>query len=787
MLDSEWEGVIRARWFLMLLALLGPARAEEEATSIEQALQAANKALGAAKHDEAWRHIQRALERDAQSLQAWDLRARWGEAKGDRGEFVYSLHKLLRLSIAQGEPKKRIAEQRARLKKADPIAADLLKLKARFLGKLLPLAKKYEKKRRPHSAINVHQEILALDPEHEESRAAIERISAAPDPSLAETAKAKDPFADVSEEWIRKHDARNGTWKQRAKLKGEHYTIHTDAGYKVLVLAAEAMEQMNAFYRRFFRHGTEKKPKTVPRIDVNIFKDRDEYLKLGIGPPIKWSGGHFTGGAVETYIAGGGFDGTTRTLFHEAAHQFVSLATNATGWLNEGLASFFEGCRIQANGTVLMNMPADHRLFSLANRLAKGWMADHMDGIDAADPSSSKPGKAPTWAIIIENEYEWGPAWYAPTWGVVYFLYNYQGSVDGRFVYRSALRTFIDKSSGRVGKGAVTNFEKVVLAHPQPPTPGVDFGAKERVALPNTVAELDEIWKRWILDLRDVQSGKRRVSRPYLDWAKHAITRESFADATEHFEKGLVATPFDIDLLTAFAEHLVAVNKNKDRASKLVLNAIQVIEAGDMPDRERIDALDQQLVKWDRSHRTLKRIRAQLAGAANAIVKRYADRGHDLMVMDLSARFFSELGVAGMLPHFEAAARRSKKSLALWRLAYNEKDLSGWVGASKIFIPAGPILLARFGTYVQGRFDYRSLTLDEITSGDFSIEAEVLTRRGENAFCGLVFGSKSSSAYHALVFFPGIGMTRRYDEGSPKGFLDLVSFFSPGVYKIWRH
>ncbi|MCZ6787965.1 MAG: hypothetical protein O7E54_12465, partial [Planctomycetota bacterium] len=65
--------------------------------------------------------------------------------------------------------------------------------------------------------------------------------------------------------------------------------------------------------------------------------------------------------------------------------------------------------------------------------------------------------------------------------------------------------------------------------------------------------------------------------------------------------------------------------------------------------------------------------------------------------------------------------------------------------------------------------------------------AEVLTRRGENAFCGLVFGSKSSSAYHALVFFPGVGMTAREGEGSPKGFLDLVSFFSPGVYKIWRH
>ncbi|MEY4070209.1 MAG: hypothetical protein RL721_823, partial [Candidatus Eisenbacteria bacterium] len=65
----------------------------------------------------------------------------------------------------------------------------------------------------------------------------------------------------------------------------------------------------------------------------------------------------------------------TGTLFHEAAHQFVSLATRAAGWLNEGLASFFEGCRILPNGTVLMNMPATHRLFPLAENMERGWMS----------------------------------------------------------------------------------------------------------------------------------------------------------------------------------------------------------------------------------------------------------------------------------------------------------------------------------------------------------------------------------------------------------------------------
>ena len=81
---------MNARRILILLALLlAPARAEETATPLQQALQAAEKALAAEEHDEAWRQIVRALERDPQSLRAWDLRARWGEAKGDRGEQVY--------------------------------------------------------------------------------------------------------------------------------------------------------------------------------------------------------------------------------------------------------------------------------------------------------------------------------------------------------------------------------------------------------------------------------------------------------------------------------------------------------------------------------------------------------------------------------------------------------------------------------------------------------------------------------------------------------------------------
>ena len=145
---------------------------------------------------------------------------------------------------------------------------------------------------------------------------------------------------------------------------------------------------------------------------------------------------------------------------YKESHQFVDLATNAAGWLNEGLASFFEGCRILQNGTVLMNMPADHRLFPLVDRVKRGWMTDEKEGISTTD-KGVEPSKAPTFRIVLENKYEWGPPWYAPTWGVVYFLYNYQDPWDGRFIYRKAFREFIERGQPRAEpKAATENTEK---------------------------------------------------------------------------------------------------------------------------------------------------------------------------------------------------------------------------------------------------------------------------------------------------------------------------------------
>ena len=297
---------------------------------IESALKGAEALLEKKDPAAARALVDRALERDSKSLKAWELRARCAEALGEKDANLHGLHAELRLAVAQERPAAEVEALRARIVAVDPAAKDLFDLAGVYVPKLKVLAEQYEKDKRPHSAIRAYKEILALDPESKTSSAAIQRIASTPIPSLAGDAKPKDLLAGISEDWIRDRDRDHATWEKKDKLERDHYVTYTDTGYENLVRAAEAMEQMNAFYREFFQFGVEGDGKAVPKIELRIFRTHDEYMKKGSGP-VDWSGGQFTGDSVETYIGEGSFSDMVGTLFHEAAHQFVGLATSAVG------------------------------------------------------------------------------------------------------------------------------------------------------------------------------------------------------------------------------------------------------------------------------------------------------------------------------------------------------------------------------------------------------------------------------------------------------------------------
>ena len=161
---------------------------------------------------------------------------------------------------------------------------------------------------------------------------------------------------------------------------------------------------------------------------------------------------------------------------------------------------------------------------------------------------------------------------------------------------------------------------------------------------PRTAEELDEVWKEWTLRLRDEQSGRIEVEHPYRQWAAHAIARNEYWTAHEHFEKAINQNPDDVDSLSDFAGLLAGKFKNTDRASKLLLEALQALEAQEEPDEDRIDELEKRLTKYDPKRRSLIRIHQQLEATAQGLAQRYLQAKLPMMAMDVSWRLGNQLG-----------------------------------------------------------------------------------------------------------------------------------------------
>ena len=166
-------------------ALATSTPAQDASAGFRSALRSAESYLKSERWDKAEEAAVKALERDRRNATAWSVRARAAKGAEDVDLQIYCLHKELRYLVAQKADRKVVKEKRAALLAIDPVAAQLFELKDGFAKKYTQVANAYEKAGRPHGAIGIWKEVLALDPDSEEAAAAIERIASAPDPSLA--------------------------------------------------------------------------------------------------------------------------------------------------------------------------------------------------------------------------------------------------------------------------------------------------------------------------------------------------------------------------------------------------------------------------------------------------------------------------------------------------------------------------------------------------------------------------------------------------------------------------
>ena len=403
-------------------------------------------------------------------------------------------------------------------------------------------------------------------------------------------------------------------------------------------------------------------------------------------------------------------------------------------------------------------------------------MASAVDGIDPATPSKSDPPKAPTFRIVLENEYAWGPPWYAPTWGVVYFLWNYQDPADGRFVYRDAFREFINTSGGSVGKGAIKNVRGGRPRAPAAADEGRRRGEGQHAATcrrPSTSSTRSG--RTWLIELRDEQIGTIKADRPYLAWARHALTRKDFDDATEHFEKGLERNPTTSTSSSSSRSTLVDRSRNTDRASKLAPS--RAARPRGAPRRRTRSASRRSrpgFEKWDakRSH-----ARADAQGAVGRRRRTIAERYAEPAPADDDARDAqASAATSASRGSTRSTRRRCGRRARRWR--------SGSWPTTSATSPAGPpdpgrsssptarSCASRFGAVRPERLRGLLPDLRRASRRATSPSRRRCTpRRARTRFCGLVFGRKGATSFHALVYFPeGYGRPRlvRTARGAPQ-------------------
>lgn len=740
--------------FLLLLACLTllPDSGGGENPFLEKQLATATRLLEAGKTAEARGYIERALERDDQHLGALRLWAQVCAKAGDKDTAAYALHSWLEVVRAAEKPtikKKIIREVEEELGLLDIEAKSFRKLTDLYIKELLKLEKDHVKKGRFHSALAILDEVLHIQPRNSEGLRLYKEIQreGGADIATEDLYAGTDPSAGVDPEWIAEENAKHVEWKNAWRKETEHYRIRTNAGYMVLQTAGIAMDQMNLAYRRFFHY--KEDGGAVPKIDVHVFKNRDEYLDLGRNP-VEWSAGHFTGDAVETYIGGTeGEDGIRAmysVLFHEAAHQFVSLTGKGgvPGWLNEAYASFFEGTTILSNGTVRWNRVNNGRLFALAPRLESGWMTDHNDGIRDASGEWGSPTKAPDLRILIENRYQWGPPWYAPTWGVVYFLYNYRDPETGIPVLRAPLHEYYLSGAGSVGPSRrIEHFEEIVLAGENSPAKSVD--------------ELSEIWAEWLLELRDRQLGQGNAEADLLHYADLALERGDSELALSMLEEAMLYAPDNPETQWELAKVLEELGEN-DRASSMYSTFAAELEMRGLADKDhRYGQARKLMEELDPLFQKHKKLKIKLGTDGLALAKTYRKREMPRMAMEIARRMSASWSMPEALAFYTEVARESGISLARWKIAYNEFTLDGWQ-PNKYYRAYGKIVdvLVIDDPLIEtppGSFQTQELSADVSFDADYSIESEFRFGK-EPSFMGLCFGRKDGNNTHAVGLYP---------------------------------
>src|SRR5262249_14514727 len=159
-------------------------------------------------------------------------------------------------------------------------------------------------------------------------------------------------------------------------------------------------------------------------------------------------------------------------------------------------------------------------------------------------------------------------------------------------------------------------------------------------------------------------------------------------------------------------------------------------------------------------------VKQQLGEKGLLLAHGYEDRKLPTMALEIARRMTASFSIPEALAYYVELASRTGRSLARWRVAYDEQSLKGWSGAEDDAFQAYGTLLRAHVPPKGDAMVTRELTCDVTFDADFSLEAQMHVDAAEDGFkgqlVGLCFGRKGTDNYHAVLLHP-------------KGFMDISS------------
>ena len=140
-------------------------------------------------------------------------------------------------------------------------------------------------------------------------------------------------------------------WHPALVVETPHHRILSTATREETEETAHALEMLYSAYSNRFGN-LETFESRHPRLQVKLFKDRDEFRR--INPGLGWAEAYYRAPYCRAYYSAREVN-PFHWMLHEAVHQLNHEAAhlNLAKWLDEGLAEYFSTSRLGTNGLAL--------------------------------------------------------------------------------------------------------------------------------------------------------------------------------------------------------------------------------------------------------------------------------------------------------------------------------------------------------------------------------------------------------------------------------------------------